>query len=1148
MSDLDGQLAFSEVLPAGVDGNLNPLTGEAGDWLEIHNNTGSTVDLSDYFLSDRIDKPTKWAFPDGTLLDQGKHIQVWADNTDTLVGPEYGLHANFGLSSMGESLYIFDAQGVVFDSMQYPSCRADVSYGSTMDGSWLFFANPTPGEANDDASGFLYSGEVQISPEAGQYGSAPTVSITAAAQGTIRYTLDGTEPTENSAIYLSPLQLSGTAVLRARLFEEGFAPGAVATSSYLVGESLTFAAVSLVTDPVHFFDDYTGIYVKGLNGIPGYCQEEPHNWNQPWERPIAVDFLAPDGSLGVHLDGGVKIHGGCSRGNPLKPLALFARGRYGSDRMDYQFFEDRPATYYKSLILRNAGNDYQYTMFRDPLMQAIVEDLKVYTQAYRPVEVFFNGDYWGLHNLREKVNEHWVKSNLDINQDEIDFIKNNWEVFAGTREAWDSLQSFLVQKDFSVEQNYQTFCDSVDIEMYIDYLITQMFFANNDWPGNNQKAFRHLEGDRKWRFILFDLDFGMGLYDRPMDISMFEQVTNNEHDNWPNPRYSTEIMRSLFENEGFVEQFLQRYQVLLNTTFETERVLGYIEDFDAVYRPIIPRVMEQWGPSWRSMGHYDGQVQVLRDFAALRPGYVRNNMRTFFGLGNDALVRVEGPEPWSQVYLNSLVVPDSGMTGSYMSGLDLELVCEPRPGYVFDRWEIERSQTAEHTLVAKGSEWRYLDGGSVPAGDWTAKGFDDASWASGPGALGYSNPVNTTLDFGGDPQNKAISYYFRHSFEAEGDFSWLQLGLLRDDGAIVYLNGQEVVRSNMPAGPVDASTPAITYVGDQDELTYFQFALDTSLLLEGSNLLAVEIHQSSLTSSDLSFDLELKGETMVGGESETYYTSTLKIDPGAGLTAQAYSVPFDADPSAEIFINEIMASADSTGKDWVELYNAGSYDLDLAGYYLSDREEEATRWKIPFGYPDSTTIKAGGFMVFHADKQEEAGPMHAGFRLNANGEFIGLAAISGDRTYWLDSYKFDAQAIDTAMGRYPDGSDSWQFMEPSTPGDSNRIYVYIPVDTGGTDTTDVSLRQLLASQLNIFPNPVRDILSIRLNDPSNSSGVAEAIVMDLGGRVVLRREIRDSGGLYNTTLDFTALPQGIYLLRVESGGRWLNKKVVRAAP
>jgi len=163
-------------------------------------------------------------------------------------------------------------------------------------------------------------------------------------------------------------------------------------------------------------------------------------------------------------------------------------------------------------------------------------------------------------------------------------------------------------------------------------------------------------------------------------------------------------------------------------------------------------------------------------------------------------------------------------------------------------------------LAPAASTWKYLDNGTDQSSAWRQPAFDDSAWLAGPAQLGYGDRDETTVvGYGPNRSKKYITTYFRHSFNVPdpSQYRGLELRLLRDDGAIVYINGVEIARSNMPSGKVNYLTLASSNVTGSDEDKFYKFFVDPQRLVVGTNLLAVEIHQSSATSSDLSFDLEL---------------------------------------------------------------------------------------------------------------------------------------------------------------------------------------------------------------------------------------------------------------------------------------------------
>ena len=265
-----------------------------------------------------------------------------------------------------------------------------------------------------------------------------------APEGTvIRYTKDGTEPTESSTAYSNPINIRRTTVIRAKLFADGcLSPRSVAHSFIFHQREVTLPVVSIVTDKRYFYDPAIGIYVEG-NKADG-----KENYKHDWRRPINLEVFenAEEESV-INQLCETRIMGGATRGNKKKSLALYANKRFGEKRFKYEFFpEDRPGvTDFKSLALRNAGNDFDYLFQRDAIIQRnMARHTDLDWQAYRPAIVYVNGEYFGMLNFRERSNEDNIYTNYDGLED-IDMFENWYELKEGT---WDNYKAF---KDFYQE-------------------------------------------------------------------------------------------------------------------------------------------------------------------------------------------------------------------------------------------------------------------------------------------------------------------------------------------------------------------------------------------------------------------------------------------------------------------------------------------------------------------------------------------------------------------------------------------------------------------------------------------------------------------------------------------------------------------------
>jgi len=363
---------------------------------------------------------------------------------------------------------------------------------------------------------------------------------------------------------------------------------------------------------------------------------------------------------------------------------------------------------------------------------------------------------------------------------------------------------------------------------------------------------------------------------------------------------------------------------------------------------------------------------------------------------------------------------------------------------------IFEDDTTSTTLIGRGSIWRYKDDGSNQGAAWRNLNFNDSSWGQGPAQLGYGDGDEVTVvSYGPNSSSKYPTTYFRHVFNVQdaSNFMELSLSIMRDDGAVVYINGVEATpRINMPSGEINYQTWASgagVPVGGADESTFYTYDIDPDILLDGTNIIAVEIHQASGTSSDISFDLELLG--LIAGtasppifldQTTTVKARTFHAGQWGALTEARFTVGLQG-----LVINEFMASNHTTLEDpdepgefpdWIEIYNRTAGTIDLEGMYLTDEFQDLTKWQIGAG----VTIDPGQYLVFYADDDGTQGVFHTNYQLSISGETIAL--VDSDGKTIIDSILFDDQFEDVSYGRFPDGDNSWGFQQNPTPGSPNQ--------------------------------------------------------------------------------------------------------------
>ncbi|MEM1095635.1 MAG: CotH kinase family protein [Bacteroidota bacterium] len=597
-------------------------------------------------------------------------------------------HTNFRLSAGGEALFLTAPDGSLADSVRFGVLPGDAAWGRTASGEWRLFASPTPGATNAGESFLGVAPPPVFSAESGRYLVSELVTLTAPVAGAeIRFTQDGTPPTAESMRYTAPFRASSTRVVRARTFAPGYLPSAITTQTYLYRETITLPVISIAMDPEDLFDWNEGIYVLGPNAEPN----TPHfgaNFWQDWEKPAHIDFFEPRASFELeHVFGqdiGVKIFGAWSRARAMKSLALFARGSYGNPTFDYPLFPDRPFDAYSSVILRNSGNDFNNLHFRDAIMHGIMEGVDLETQAYRPVVVFLNGDYWGIHNMREKINEDYLAQYHPVDPDAVDIIEDQDFVVEGSLTAYNRMLRDIRRKDLQDANAYAEATEPIDIENFIDYQVAQNFFVNTDWPGNNIKFWRPQTDDGQWRWALFDTDFGLGGVNSWPSRDMMAFTTDPSGPGWPNPDWSTELLRELMTSDVFRRQYMNRYADHLNTTFRPERTVPVVDRLQEHLRREMSRHWQRWGGQTEEA--WDERVQTVRDFLEARPRHAEQHLTNYFRMGGPTEVNLD-VTAGGRVQINDHVTPnDYPWEGTYFQNVEITLTAVPRPGYRFVRW------------------------------------------------------------------------------------------------------------------------------------------------------------------------------------------------------------------------------------------------------------------------------------------------------------------------------------------------------------------------------------------------------------------------------------------------------------------------------
>jgi len=843
------QLFINEFLASNTGTIVDPDYKESADWIELYNSSSSAMEIGGYFLTDNLKDAVKWQIPAGTSIPAGGYLVFWADGYNT------GLHTSFKISADGEELAIYTDTGTLLDSVSFGAQDANISMGRRTDGSpeWGFFVQPTPGASNDSEN---YSGIVKSDPSfsisGGIYKNPISLVISSIFGGDVHYTLDGTEPNENSPIANAPVNINKNTVVRAVIHKADQILGPVITNTYLIDTENNIKNLPVVcvsSDPDNFWDPEKGIYVE-------------HSSKPDWEIPVNIELFENDGRVGAafNLKAGVKSTGLYSWQLPEKMLGISFRKAYGPSKLEYPLIFNKERKVFDTFSLRASGSDWGNTLFRDGMIQSsAVENTTLDNSGFRACVVFINGRYMGIHNIREKIDEDYIVGNHGLESGTFDMIEETdagHYAETGDFQANDYFLS-LIAKDLTNQANYDAVAAVMDIDEFTELVSTEVYSGNSS-IGHNLMKWKPKDTG-KWKWILMDFDRGFFGVNNQM-ISFYI----NE-DGWP--------LKELMKNGDFKKQFGRKLSDLLFTTFNPDRMIPRIEEHQKTIEAEVPNHVKRW-ENTTGTGNYSrikaipsvdywlSEVEKLKTFAQGRPQVILNDL-TNYGFQSPVPVTIATtPMSSGNLTFNGLKIPVDLCNGAYPKGEQIKLTAEAKAGYRFLGWKTN----GDSVFIDKEQVWKYADSGADLGTSWKDADFNDADWNSGQAELGYGDEdEKTVVNFGGDSRNKYITTYFRKSFVVNDKQKILGLTLLLkcDDGAVIYLNGNEIQRYNMPAGSIKFGTFASSSVSGSDESVFHTFSVASEFLINGKNTIAVEIHQSDPTSSDISFDMQLTA-TVVG--------------------------------------------------------------------------------------------------------------------------------------------------------------------------------------------------------------------------------------------------------------------------------------------
>ena len=683
--NLSAQLKINEYSCSNIAGPTDAY-GQQEDWVELYNTTATNINLTGWYLSDKASNPTKWQIPSGTINANGFKM-VYCSGRNTVNGQE--LHPNFKLTQTdNEWILISNTLGTIVDSIKIVRLtKSNHSVGRSTNGAidWKLFTTPTPNANNTGAVNF-YTPTPVMSLASGFYPAAQSVTLTCSdPAATIRYTTDGSVPVNTSTLYTGPIAINATTMLRARAFSIELT-SFTASATFFINVNHTVPVVSIA-----------GAGTGSLASLlAGNANLNPQGFFELFEE---------NGTFVDKGEGEFNKHGNDSWAYPQRGLDFIMKDQFGyNGDIDHQIFPNKTRDEFQRIILKpGASDNYPFenggAHIRDAFVHTLSQKagLKMDERTWRPCVLYVNGQYWGVYELREKVDDHDF-TNYYADQDEynVQYLKTwggTWQEYGAPNALtdWNALRNYIASNNMGNAANFTYVDGQLNWESLVDYFVINSYIVNQDWLNWNTSWWRGLNplGDKKrWRYTLWDMDASFGHY---INYTGVPDVTANADpcnvENLPNPggQGHTDILQKLINENPIVEQYyITRYIDLVNTYFSCTYMNQLLDSMLTEIIPEMPGHVARWGGT---MAGWNNNVQDLKDFIDARCLALEQGLIDCYTLSGPYAVTFNVSPPLAgEIKVNSSWAPTYPWNTEYFGGISTNVIAKANPGFVFDRW------------------------------------------------------------------------------------------------------------------------------------------------------------------------------------------------------------------------------------------------------------------------------------------------------------------------------------------------------------------------------------------------------------------------------------------------------------------------------
>ena len=719
-------LVINELMQSNIECIMDDMKEFPDSWVELYNPTDAAINLKDYKIGSKNKVAKAWQLPNQEVPAKG-YVLIYCDKE------EKGLHTSFRLESGKDgNLYLFKGDEVVDKLEKIAKMPApDVAYGRKTDGAdeWGYQLTPTPGKAN---SGNICDGnQILGAPVFSELGRVVTGNATinlklslpeGAPEGAvIRYTKDGSEPKATSTKYTSTISITKTTAIRAKVFCNGWlSPMSTAQSYIFHPREMTTPIFSIQTNDKYLNDTEIGLFANNNSKE----DKKTHDWH----RPVNIEFFPAEGEESAFNQlGETRIQGGQSRGNALKSMVFYANKRFDPDHKQflYEFFPDQKpgVTKFKSFSLRDGGNDFGDLYFRDAIIQrTMASHTDLDWQACRTAVLYLNGEYMGMLNIRERSNADNVYSNYngleDVDMVEISHEQVNGvdqfieEVKEGTSDFYDAFKTFYSEKGHT-KAEYEEW---IDVNEYLTVMAMNLFYGNIDFPGNNFVLWRPNDDDtesglpKRFRVIVKDTDFGLGLYGRQNTyntIDLLYNPSNHSGDNWAFTEPATRLIKNMLENEELKNMFIDKCCIFMGDFMNgkgTGEAIDLIKD-EAMEEFVAHR--DKYNPGWGwwpadNRGDITNKFNDAKNWANGRPEQFYKHISNKWNLGTPIALTINKTNKSDvEITFNDIKLSGNVFDGKYFKNRTITLnATANEEGKTVTGWKVTGAVSKE----VQGSE------------------------------------------------------------------------------------------------------------------------------------------------------------------------------------------------------------------------------------------------------------------------------------------------------------------------------------------------------------------------------------------------------------------------------------------------------------